>query len=127
VGGLDLGGWHGLEVADAAARLRSLTATGQGELARRELLSRLEYLERVGLGYLALDRPARTLSGGEAQRVSLTAALGSLVAVVSAHADARAAQRLVRRAFEGAPLASLTVAVERDSEHRVVLCGEADV
>lgn len=54
-------------------------------------------------------------------------ALGSLVAVVSAHADARAAQRLVRRAFEGAPLASLTVAVERDSEHRVVLCGEADV
>ena len=54
-------------------------------------------------------------------------ALGSLVAVVSTHADARAAQRLVRRAFEGAPLASLTVAVERDSEHGVVLCGEADV
>ena len=43
----------------------------------RELSSRLGYLERVGLGYLALDRPARTLSGGEAQRVSLTAALGS--------------------------------------------------
>jgi len=77
VGGLDLGGWHALEVADAAARLRTLAATGQGELARRELLSRLAYLERVGLGYLALDRPARTLSGGEAQRVSLTAALGS--------------------------------------------------
>jgi excinuclease ABC subunit A len=77
VGGLDLGAWHGLEVAEAAARLRTLSAGGQGELARRELLSRLEYLERVGLGYLALDRPARTLSGGEAQRVSLTAALGS--------------------------------------------------
>ena len=40
-------------------------------------MSRLAYLERVGLGYLTLDRQARTLSGGEAQRVTLTAALGT--------------------------------------------------
>ena len=38
---------------------------------------RLGYLESVGLGYLALDRTIRTLSGGEARRVSLTSALGS--------------------------------------------------
>jgi excinuclease ABC subunit A len=42
-----------------------------------QVQSRLEYLEAVGLGYLTLDRAVRTLSGGEAQRVSLTSALGS--------------------------------------------------
>jgi excinuclease ABC subunit A len=38
---------------------------------------RLAYLVDVGVGFLALDRPLRTLSAGEAQRVALTAALGS--------------------------------------------------
>lgn len=42
-----------------------------------QLLSRLEYLKLVGLEYLTLDRPLVSLSGGEAHRVSLTAALGS--------------------------------------------------
>src|SRR5262249_9992186 len=78
VAGIDLGAWHELELRDARARLAALTtATGQGEMARKELVTRLEYLERVGLGYLTLDRQARTLSGGEAQRVSLTSALGT--------------------------------------------------
>ncbi|MEZ6150283.1 MAG: excinuclease ABC subunit UvrA [Pirellulaceae bacterium] len=39
--------------------------------------ARLNYLCEVGLGYLSLNRPLRTLSGGEAQRTALTAALGS--------------------------------------------------
>lgn len=43
----------------------------------REIRTRLGYLEDVGLGYLTLDRQARTLSGGEAERVHLTTALGS--------------------------------------------------
>ncbi len=39
--------------------------------------SRLCYLEQVGLGYLTLDRPLRTLSSGETQRVILTSCLSS--------------------------------------------------
>ena len=78
VDGLDLGDWHGLELREARLRLERLEPhTAQGELARAEIGARLGYLERVGLGYLTLDRQARTLSGGEAQRVSLTAALGT--------------------------------------------------
>jgi excinuclease ABC subunit A len=42
-----------------------------------EIRARLSFLERVGLGYLALDRSAPTLSGGEAQRIRLAAQLGS--------------------------------------------------
>jgi len=41
------------------------------------LRQRLDYLSRVGLGYLTLDRQARTLSGGELQRAHLTTAIGS--------------------------------------------------
>lgn len=43
----------------------------------RQIRHRIDYLQRVGLGYLQLNRPLRTLSGGETQRVSLTSALGS--------------------------------------------------
>jgi len=42
-----------------------------------EMRSRLAFLEEVGLGYLALDRSATTLSGGESQRIRLAAQLGS--------------------------------------------------
>ena len=42
----------------------------------RQISDRIGYLQSVGLGYLELDRPLRTLSGGETQRVALTGALG---------------------------------------------------
>ncbi|MEP4078216.1 excinuclease ABC subunit UvrA [Haloferula sp.] len=47
------------------------------DLILTEISTRLDYLDQVGLGYLTLNRPARTLSGGEIERVNLTACLGA--------------------------------------------------
>lgn len=78
VGGLDLVAWHALTVSEVGARLAALEVrNAAGRVARDELERRVDALARVGLGYLTLDRQGRTLSGGEAQRVTLTAALGS--------------------------------------------------
>jgi excinuclease ABC subunit A len=46
-------------------------------LAFKEVEARLGFLNQVGLGYLTLDRPTRSLSGGETERVSLTTCLGT--------------------------------------------------
>jgi len=67
---------------DAAHAFFSGLATRgrEDEIARdilSEIRSRLRFMEEVGLGYLALDRAAPTLSGGEAQRIRLAAQLGS--------------------------------------------------
>ena len=47
------------------------------ERAIKEICSRLNYIENVGLGYLTLNRHANTLSGGESQRINLVSSLGS--------------------------------------------------
>jgi len=70
-----------MPIADCARWLKQVGFAGrEQEIARdvlAEIRSRLAFLSDVGLGYLALDRAAPTLSGGEAQRIRLAAQLGS--------------------------------------------------
>ena len=66
----DVQGWvSGLDLSEMEARI--------AETILRELHARLAFLVDVGLGYIALDRQMRTLSGGEAQRINLANSLGS--------------------------------------------------
>ncbi len=80
VGGMTLPDFWKLPVKAGVEILAGIEA---GDLQRPERLvveeisSRLGYLQSVGLGYLSLDRQSRTLSGGEVERVNLTAALGA--------------------------------------------------
>lgn len=57
-------------------KLESRQKTIAGPILK-EVISRLEFLESVGLSYLSLDRPTSTLSGGEAQRIHLATQIGS--------------------------------------------------
>jgi excinuclease ABC subunit A len=64
------GGQHGPEPLTARERLIATPIL-------REVHARLAFLADVGLGYLTLDRPAATLSGGESQRIRLATQIGA--------------------------------------------------
>jgi excinuclease ABC subunit A len=70
-----------LPLAETSAFFRDLTLNEyEAKVGKRiltEIQKRLEYMERVGLGYLTLNRLTSTLSGGEFQRIKLATSLGS--------------------------------------------------
>jgi excinuclease ABC subunit A len=81
-GPLTLADFYQLPIRDSLALVRRLAArhtarTDPLGVVLGEVETRLGYLEEVGLGYLTLDRPTRTLSGGETERVNLTTCLGT--------------------------------------------------
>jgi excinuclease ABC subunit A len=81
VGGLSIAEYSDLSAQAASAWIRDLEMTEtERAIARlivREITERLSFLENVGIGYLSLARSARTLSGGEAQRIRLATQIGS--------------------------------------------------
>ena len=81
VGGLSIADYSDLSARAAAEWIRGLEMTDtERAIARlivREITERLSFLENVGIGYLSLARSARTLSGGEAQRIRLATQIGS--------------------------------------------------
>ena len=80
VGGRNIAQLGAMTVGDLRSFLAALRLDATGEQVAAtilaELRARLEYLSETGLDYLTLDRPSKTLSGGEAQRIELANALG---------------------------------------------------
>jgi excinuclease ABC subunit A len=81
VGGLSIAEYSDLSAHAASEWIRELEMTAtERAIARlivREITERLSFLENVGIGYLSLARSARSLSGGEAQRIRLATQIGS--------------------------------------------------
>jgi excinuclease ABC subunit A len=81
VGGISIADYSAMSARAAAEWIAALQLTEtQRAIARlivREISERLAFLDNVGIGYLSLDRSARSLSGGEAQRIRLATQIGS--------------------------------------------------
>ena len=81
IGGQNIAQISQMKIREAAQFFEELELTSfeqrVGQVMLEQIKSRLHYLQAVGLDYLTLERTLRTLSGGEAQRVALTSALGS--------------------------------------------------
>jgi len=88
-----------------------------------EITSRLKFLKDVGLGYLSLNRPANTLSGGESQRINLATSLGSslvgsmyILDEPSIGLHPRDTQRLITVLKSLRDLGNTVIVVEHDEE-----------
>jgi excinuclease ABC subunit A len=81
IGGLNINEFTEMSARAALKWVEALELTDtERAIARlivREVKERLSFLENVGIGYLSLARAARTLSGGEAQRIRLATQIGS--------------------------------------------------
>jgi excinuclease ABC subunit A len=116
-----------LSVRDALRFFSSLELDPQQQAiarqALREVTSRLEFLDEVGLGYLTLDRESATLSGGEAQRIKLATQIGSKLSGViyvldepSIGLHQRDNQRLLATLTRLRDLGNTVIVVEHDEE-----------
>jgi excinuclease UvrABC ATPase subunit len=80
--GLNIADVCAMQITDLAEWIRDLDAPGAGPLLA-QLSAHLDAFVTLGLGYLSLDRPSGTLSGGEAQRIKMLRHLGSALTDVT--------------------------------------------
>ena len=127
VGGLSIAAACALPVTELHAWLGTLELTEReaaiAAAVLKEILARVQFLVDVGLTYLSLDRPAGTLSGGEAQRIRLATQIGSgLVGVLyvldepSIGLHQRDNRRLIDTLLRLRDLGNTLIVVEHDED-----------
>ena len=127
LGGLNIAQLCALSISDCAQFIGKLSLSARekkiAERVLKEVNARLGFLLDVGLDYLSLDRPAATLSGGEAQRIRLATQIGSgLVGVLyvldepSIGLHQRDNRRLIETLTRLRDLGNTLIVVEHDEE-----------
>ena len=127
VGGRSITELVSISVSDLLPWVESLKLSEHEEkIASRiltEIKNRLQYLLDVGLGYLTLNRPSNSLSGGESQRINLATSLGSslvgslyILDEPSIGLHSRDTERLIKVLKQLRDLGNTVIVVEHDEE-----------
>lgn len=127
VGGLNIHEFCEMPVSESLKFIEDLKLSEKETVIaaqiRKEIISRLEFLNSVGLSYLTLSRSASTLSGGESQRIRLATQIGSsLMGVLyildepSIGLHRRDSEKLIRTLKGLRDLGNSVIVVEHDKE-----------
>ncbi|HEX3987042.1 MAG TPA: excinuclease ABC subunit UvrA [Acidobacteriaceae bacterium] len=127
IDGMSIADFTALPLVRALDRARTIAFTARealiAERLRKEIVERLQFLNAVGLSYLALNRNAATLSGGEGQRIRLATQIGSRLRGVlyvldepSIGLHQRDNQRLIHALESLRDLGNTVLVVEHDEE-----------
>jgi excinuclease ABC subunit A len=127
VGNLGIADYTALTIDEALEKFDEIHLNEREEkiagLVLREIKDRLKFLQAVGLGYLTMERPSATLSGGEGQRIRLATQIGSQLRGVlyvldepSIGLHPRDNQKLLETLHELRDLGNTVLVVEHDEE-----------